>query len=292
MLTCDARAFLTKSRSSVCRHVLSFSFFICISGINVGWGGNGHFESFYRLVSDWYDSLPDSQNGFREAYRTHNNSFILRMAIEKAQSVQESLYVVFIDLKNAFPSTHLPTLWSRLFLAGVSGPLFDWLRMLYARMSYVLRGRRGLTPAFKSMIGVLTGDTAFGTSTLHGLVIGVRGEPIELVSEYKYVGAWFTTAARDIFTQHYHEKASKACRVACASFALDSFMGALPPKEGKMLYMARVDPILTFGCEVVLDMEDALVQKLTDVQHLFIRRLLGLGPRSLLATLLEIYKPC
>ena len=61
----------------------------------------------------------------------------------------------------------------------------------------------------------------------------------------------------------------------------------LPLKEGKILYMARVDPILTFGCEVVLDIEDALVQKLTlaDVQHLFIQRLLGLGPHSLLATL-------
>ena len=115
-----------------------------------------------------------------------------------------------------------------------------------------------------------------GLGVTAGQRLCVRGEPIELVSEYKYVGVWFTLMARDIFTQHYHEKASKACRVACASFALDSFMGALPPKEGKMLYMARVDPILTFGCEVVLDIEDALVQKMTDVQHLFLRRLLGL----------------
>jgi exonuclease III len=316
-----------------------------------------------RAWADAYNILPDSQNGFREAYRTHNNSFILRTAIEKARFMGETLYVAFIDLKNAFPSTHLPTLWSRLFLAGVSGPLFDWLRMLYARMSYVLREHGSLTAAFKSMIGVLTGDTAspvlwniyfanigrwledepvdvalahrlvshveqaddvalFSTSLLalqrkvdgflrwcdesymtisaqksKWMIMGpgsghaaleilyVRGEAIELVSEYKYVGVWFTSTARDIFTQHYLEKASKACRVACASFALDSFIGALPPKEGKMLYMARVDPILTFGCEVVLDVEETLVQKLSDVQHLFIRRLLGLGPRSLLATL-------
>ena len=65
-----------------------------------------------RAWADAYDIFPDSQNGFQEAYRTHNNSFILRTAIEKAQSMQQSLYVAFIDLKNAFPSTHFPTLWS------------------------------------------------------------------------------------------------------------------------------------------------------------------------------------
>lgn len=69
------------------------------------------------------------------------------------------LYVAFIDLKNAFPSTHLPTLWSKLFRSGVSGPFFDWLRMLYARMAYVTRDRTSLTAAFKSIIRVLTGDT-------------------------------------------------------------------------------------------------------------------------------------
>jgi hypothetical protein len=55
----------------------------------------------------------------REGYRTHNNSFVLRTAIEKAPSQGKTL-VAFIDL--------LPTLWSKLFKAG---PLFDWLQMLY-----------------------------------------------------------------------------------------------------------------------------------------------------------------
>jgi hypothetical protein len=40
-----------------------------------------------RRLQAWAEAnnvLPDSQNGFREGYRTHNNSFILRVAIEKA----------------------------------------------------------------------------------------------------------------------------------------------------------------------------------------------------------------
>jgi hypothetical protein len=48
----------------------------------------------------------------------------------------------------------------KLYAAGVAGPLFDWLRMLYARMSYVVKQGSVLSAAFKSLIGVLTGDTA------------------------------------------------------------------------------------------------------------------------------------
>lgn len=54
--------------------------------------------------------LPDSQNGFREKYRTHNNSFILRCAIDRPRAEGKTLYVAFVDLKNVSPSTDLPIL--------------------------------------------------------------------------------------------------------------------------------------------------------------------------------------
>jgi hypothetical protein len=114
-------------------------------------------------IREWaekYDVLPASQNGFREKYRTHNNSFILRCAIDRARASGKPLYVAFVDLTNAFPSTDLPTLWMKLFAAGVTGALFDWLRMLYARMSYVVKQGDDLADAFKSLTGVLTGDSA------------------------------------------------------------------------------------------------------------------------------------
>ena len=118
---------------------------------------------------------------------------------------------------------------------------------------------------------------------LGGLSVG--NVAIERVAAYKYVGVWFSSTSRDIFSKHYVEKSSKACRVACASFALDDFIGTLAPTEGKCLYMARVDPILTFASEIVLDVDDASVAKLTDVQHLYIRRLLQVGQRSVVAAL-------
>ena len=51
------------------------------------------------------------------------------------------------------------------------------------------------------------------------------------------------------------------------------------------LYHARVDPHLTYGCEVVLDVSPSSVAELQAVQHTILRRMLSLGPRSQLAPL-------
>ncbi|KAJ7034592.1 hypothetical protein C8F04DRAFT_1101509 [Mycena alexandri] len=62
-------------------------------------------------------------------------------------------------------------------------------------------------------------------------------------------------------------------------------IGTLPPREGIQLYMARVDPHLISGCEVALDVISRLVKKLEKPQLRFLRRLLGLNPRSMRAVL-------
>jgi hypothetical protein len=62
-----------------------------------------------RAWADVYHILPDSQNGFRAHYRTTNNAFILRCAIDRANADGKLLYVAFVDFSNAFPSTDMPT---------------------------------------------------------------------------------------------------------------------------------------------------------------------------------------
>lgn len=69
------------------------------------------------------------------------------------------LYVAFLDLSNAFPSTNLPTLWLKLLNLGVAGPLLDWLRLLYAVMHYTVRLGGQYSAMFTSLLGVLIGDT-------------------------------------------------------------------------------------------------------------------------------------
>ncbi|KIY70193.1 hypothetical protein CYLTODRAFT_320249, partial [Cylindrobasidium torrendii FP15055 ss-10] len=69
--------------------------------------------------------IPDSQNGFRKGMRTHNCSFILRAAIDAAVADGERLYVAFVDLKDAFPSTNIATLWVKMYRQGAAGKIFD-----------------------------------------------------------------------------------------------------------------------------------------------------------------------
>ncbi|KAJ6528756.1 hypothetical protein DFH09DRAFT_841566, partial [Mycena vulgaris] len=62
-------------------------------------------------------------------------------------------------------------------------------------------------------------------------------------------------------------------------------VGTLPAWDMRTLYMARVDPYLTAGCEVCLDIEEKSFKLLEKVQHKFLRRMLGVGSRSMKAVL-------
>ncbi|EIN03393.1 hypothetical protein PUNSTDRAFT_78243, partial [Punctularia strigosozonata HHB-11173 SS5] len=82
-------------------------------------------ERRLRLWAEEEGVVPPSQNGFRPGYNTHNNAFIFREAVERCRADGKTLYVAIVDLTNAFPSTHQPTLWTKLYTMGASGPIVD-----------------------------------------------------------------------------------------------------------------------------------------------------------------------
>ncbi|KAJ3502171.1 hypothetical protein NLJ89_g9010 [Agrocybe chaxingu] len=102
--------------------------------------------------------IPPTQNGFRKDCRTNNNSFILRSIIDKVTAEGDSLYVAFVDISNAFPSTNHSSLWVKLDSYGLTGQYFDWIRMLYSQMTYVISHNGQFSDEFKSLAGVLIGD--------------------------------------------------------------------------------------------------------------------------------------
>lgn len=104
--------------------------------------------------------IPPSQNGFREGFCTNDNAFVLRCAIDRARALGMPLYVVYADLSNAFPSTEQSTLWTKMHEMGAGGGIFDWLRMLYKRMAYIVRHESQMSSLFRSIIGILIGDTS------------------------------------------------------------------------------------------------------------------------------------
>ncbi|KAJ3546978.1 hypothetical protein NM688_g5451 [Phlebia brevispora] len=315
-----------------------------------------------RRIREWADIaglLPSSQNGFRTGYRTHNNSFVLRTAIEWARAHHCSLYVAFVDLTNAFPSVDQPTLWLKLAQCGIQGPLIDWLRMLYDRMQYMVRHEGEWSQPFQAHAGILTGDPAspilwdlyfadvvirdhdadvilngrrishleqaddvalFSTSpgavqrklddlfswcgvnfmVMHrtktcGMVFGPIPRPLPTlyvdstalrwVPEYPYIGVIFSSTTPDIFRTHLHTCARRARQLAYGCYSVEGYIGALPAWVARTLYTARVDPHLTLACEVIPDVVRSELAPLEDVQHMYLRRLLGLNSRSCLAPL-------
>ena len=115
--------------------------------------------------------------------------------------------------------------------------------------------------------------------------LSVGDECLEFVDEFKYIGVTFKSTHRFVFAPHYVKKASKAQNMVFATFAVESMVGTLPPREGLQLYKSRIDPHLTFASEVAIDIDGSFLALLEDVQVLFLHGLLGLHKRSMRALL-------
>ena len=78
-----------------------------------------------RRLREWAESslvIPNTQSGFRKGHRTVNNCVIMRIAIEKARSLGRPLYMMLLDIENAFLSVDRPMLWIKLTQLGARGP--------------------------------------------------------------------------------------------------------------------------------------------------------------------------
>jgi hypothetical protein len=107
--------------------------------------------------------IQEEQNGFRPDHRTNDHVFTLKSIIDLTRSRNETLYVAYVDISNAFPSTSHSTLWLRLQEAGMTGVFFDWLRMLYGNMEYTIHRDGEWSAVFRSDTGVLIGDPSSPT---------------------------------------------------------------------------------------------------------------------------------
>jgi hypothetical protein len=153
-------------------------------------------KTLIRLIdgrlSAWAEAngrIPDTQNGFLKGRRTCTNPVILRMAVEKAAAKRQPLYVVFLDLTNAFNHSTIsqPRLFLKLHELGARGPIVDWLRWAYDRMHYKMSRNQGSAPAdggeneqdapFGSNRGILAGDSA---SYMADMTIPANGADVRL----------------------------------------------------------------------------------------------------------------
>jgi hypothetical protein len=308
-----------------------------------------------REVADYIGVIPATQNGFQANLRTNDNVFVLICLIDRAEYQGTPLYAAYLDLKNAFPGTDRPTLWVKLAVMGIAGPMIEWLKMLYDRIRYLVRLDGRYAAVFQSLLGILTGDpgsphlwnlfmsdfilachpqdinlngvpitnvehaddilaTSGGTTGFQNHLTGSQSwandngcetliikcvyqifsarqksypsfhmgrKTIAHVQKASYLGVWFETGTKNIWKEQYKVKAKKAIEIGNALLGLDRFVGSLPVWETRTLYMARVDPHLTSGCDVCLDVNFKSLKLLEKVQCRFLRRMLGVGSRCL-----------
>jgi hypothetical protein len=91
------------------------------------------------------------------------------------------------------------------------------------------------------------------------------------VSQFQYAGIHFRMNSREMFSQQYKVNLEKASQMSNICLAINRMVGFLPAWDACTLYMAHVDPYLTAGCEVSLDVDHTHRESLETVQHHHLR---------------------
>lgn len=108
---------------------------------------------------------------------------------------------------------------------------------------------------------------------------------VRVEATYMYLGFELTTQGTETFGRHYANKNAAAQRAGREICGFDKRMGDVAAKHQCILYLSLVDPHLTHGCEVVLDHAKACSSELEKTQKAFVRRVLGLGKKSVTTVL-------
>ncbi|KZS90151.1 hypothetical protein SISNIDRAFT_415920 [Sistotremastrum niveocremeum HHB9708] len=126
---------------------------------------------------------------------------------------------------------------------------------------------------------------AFGKLPIPLPIISVNNVPLVWKDWGKYLGALISSVHKDIFAPHYHSQASKAALTSALIGAIRNVMGDIRVPDFLLLYKARVDPLLTYGCEIMPDVTPSSLSDLHRVQRHFLRARLALPSKSVVAPL-------
>ncbi|KAJ7614279.1 hypothetical protein DFH06DRAFT_921978, partial [Mycena polygramma] len=125
----------------------------------------------------------------------------------------------------------------------------------------------------------------FGSGILPLPLFYLGSTQLTVKTEEKYVGVNIRTDTRNMFSDHYKAKARTARYCGRRIMGIEDMTGRLSPRELKHIYSGRMDCHLTHGCEISPDSEDVHVKQLCKVQISFLRQMLNLHRRSMIAPL-------
>ncbi|KAJ7117260.1 hypothetical protein C8R43DRAFT_902130 [Mycena crocata] len=111
------------------------------------------------------------------------------------------------------------------------------------------------------------------------------GKLLKEATEFQYVGIWHDLTGKDMYSKHHRTSLAKAESMANACLAVNRMVGGLSVWDARTLYMARVDPYLISAADICPDTVKARRIEREAIQNHYLRRMLGLTERSLIAVL-------
>lgn len=103
--------------------------------------------------------LPESQSGFRKGRGCVDMIFAARQLVEKAREHNDTLYMLFVDLKKAYDSVPRGALWRVLEKCGVPPRLLQIVKSFHEGMHAEVRVGSSTTESFEVRNGLRQGCT-------------------------------------------------------------------------------------------------------------------------------------
>ena len=110
-----------------------------------------------------------SQIGFRKNCRTADHLLVLKTLIDVYMLKRKPIFACFIDFRKAYDSVWREGLFFKLIINGCSKNFIRIMLSMYSSVNTSVKLREGITPFFKSYVGVKQGCNL--SSTLFNLFI-------------------------------------------------------------------------------------------------------------------------
>jgi hypothetical protein len=118
----------------------------------------------------------------------------------------------------------------------------------------------------------------FGPVPMEMPTFTLNGSEVRYKDEFCYVGVTFQSNSRNIFAAHYTAKAQTARSCCFTVLGIEVRFRDLPPKQGRVLYVACVDPHLISGADVVVDVDPVALAELEKFKRPFYEGSWAWGP--------------
>ena len=107
-----------------------------------------------RLEQITYRILPESQCGFRKGHGCVDMIFVTRQLVEKTREHNDTLYMLFVDLKKAYDSVARGALWKITEKCGVPPRMLKIVKSFYEGMHAEVRVGSQITENFEVRNGL------------------------------------------------------------------------------------------------------------------------------------------